>query len=126
MPLVGPATSWPLTAWMTNFWIQANSAGFRIDESGFHWYSYPSADTLMGNLQSVYSAWGRPIWITEFGAAFSSGTWTEEMNYNFLAEFLWRAEGLACLHRYGIFCFNAGPANQHLGPNLSPERRVQE
>src|ERR1035441_6265811 len=31
------------------------------------------------------------------------------MNYNFLAEFLWRAEGLACLHRYGIFCFNSDP-----------------
>jgi hypothetical protein len=109
VPLVGPATSWPLLSWMSNFWSQANSAGFRIDESGFHWYSYPSADTLIGNLQSVYNAWGRPIWITEFGAAFSGGTWTEEMNYNFLAEFLWRAEGLACLHRYGIFCFNQDP-----------------
>ncbi len=109
VPLVGPATSWPLTAWMTNFWSLANSAGYRIDESGFHWYSYPSVDTLMGNLQSVYNAWGRPIWITEFGAAFSSGTWTEEMNYNFLAEFLWRAEGLACLRRYGVFCFNQDP-----------------
>ena len=109
MPLVAPATSWPLDSWISNFWSQANSAGLRIDESGFHWYSYPSVDTLIGNLQSVYNAWGRPIWITELGAAFSGGTWTEEMNYNFLAEFLWRAEGLACLHRYGIFCFNSDP-----------------
>jgi len=109
VPLVGPATSWPLTSWMSNFWSQANSAGLRVDESGFHWYSYPSVDTLIGNIQSVYNAWGRPVWITELGVAFSGGTWTEEMNYSFLAEFLWRAEGLAALHRYGIFTFNSDP-----------------
>ena len=123
LPLVGPATSWPLLAWTSNFWSQANSAGLRIDESGVHWYSYPSADTLIGNLQSVYSAWGRPIWMTEFGAAFSSGSWSEEMNYNFLAEFLWRAEGLACLHRYGVFCFNQDPPT-NTWDQTSPESGV--
>ena len=123
VPLVGPATSWPLLSWTSNFWSQANSAGLRIDESGVHWYSYPSADTLIGNLQSVYSAWGRPIWMTEFGAAFSGGSWSEEMNYNFLAEFLWRAEGLACLHRYGVFCFNQDPPT-NTWDQTSPESGV--
>jgi len=109
VPLVGPATSWCMLSWTSNFWSQANSAGLRIDESGFHWYSYPSADTLIGNIQSVYSAWGRPIWITEFSTSNPGTGYSEEMSYNFLAEFLWRAEGLACLHRYGIFCFNENP-----------------
>jgi hypothetical protein len=106
VPLVAPATTWPLDAWITNFWTLANSAGLRIDESGFHWYSYPSADTIIGNVQSVYSTWGRPVWITEFSTSNPGTYYTEEMNYTFLAEFLWRAEGLACLHRYGIFCFD--------------------
>jgi hypothetical protein len=39
VPIVGPATSWLLTSWMSNSWSLANSAGYRIDESGFHWYS---------------------------------------------------------------------------------------
>jgi hypothetical protein len=109
VPLVAPATSWPLTSWISNFWSQATNAGFRADESGVHWYSYPSADTLISTLQGVYAAWGRPIWITELGAAFSGGTWTEEMNYNFLAESLWRAEALPYVHRYDVFCFSQDP-----------------
>ena len=80
-----------------------------MDDSGVHWYSYPSADNFINNLQSVYNAWGRPIWITEFSSSNPGTYYSEEMNYNFLAEFLWRAEGLACLHRYGIFCFSEDP-----------------
>jgi hypothetical protein len=109
VPLAAPATSWPLLSWTSNFWSQANSAGLRIDESGVHLYSYPTPDIFINAVQSVYNAWGRPIWMTEFGAAFSGGAWSEEMNYNFLAEFLWRAENLSCLHRYGVFCFNSDP-----------------
>jgi hypothetical protein len=32
------------------------------------------------------------------------------MNHNFLAEFLWRAEGLACLHRYEAAVIPGGVA----------------
>ena len=74
-------------------------------------------------MQSVYSAWGRPIWITEFTTSNPGTGYSEEMNYNFLAEFLWRAEGLACLHRYGIFCFNENPPT-NTWDQVSPDGAV--
>ncbi|HVM47852.1 MAG TPA: glycosyl hydrolase, partial [Candidatus Acidoferrum sp.] len=108
MPLVSPATSWAFGGWLSNYYYQATSTGLRNDYTGVHWYSYPTADSLVSHLQSVYSTWGKPLWLTEFASG-NGGTWSEESNYTFLAEFLWRAENLPWLRRYGIFCYSQNP-----------------
>jgi len=108
MPLVSPATSWAFGGWLSNYYYQAASTGLRNDYTAVHWYSYPSADSFISHLQSVYNTWGKPVWVTEFSSGYS-GTWSEEGNYTFLAEFLWRAEDLPWLRRYGIFCYSQDP-----------------
>jgi len=122
MPLVSPATAWAFGGWLSDFFYQATSAGLRVDDTAVHWYSYPSADGFINHLQSVYNTWGRPVWVTEFSSS-GSGVWSEEGNYTFLAEFLWRAEGLAWLHRYGVFCFSQDPP-ANTWDRVSPESAV--
>jgi hypothetical protein len=111
MPLVSPATSWPLIQWMTDFYNQVTNNGFRVDYTGVHWYAYPYSPNLVSNLQNVYTNWWRPIWLTEFGSVDwdNNQWWTEETCYTFLAEFLWCAEDMSYLRRYSIFPFNADP-----------------
>ena len=41
----------------------------------------------------------------------SSRTWTEEDNYNWLAEFMWRAESLPWLRHYSLFLWTADASN---------------
>jgi hypothetical protein len=50
------------------------------------------------------------VWLTEFSTVDwnGNGTWTEEDNYNWLAEFMWRAESLPWLRHYSLFIFTAG------------------
>ena len=85
--------------------------GFRVDYTGVHWYGNPNASSLLTHLQSVYNSWGRAVWLTEFSCVDWGGTatWTEEDNYRFLAEFLWRAEDFPWLKRYAIFLFRGDP-----------------
>ena len=108
MPLASPAVSWALNSWLTNFYSQANTLGYRVDYTAVHWYAFPSSDQLVNHLQNVYNAWKRPIWITELSCS-GSGVWSEEDTYRFLAEFLWRAEGLDWLRRYAVYSFKNDP-----------------
>lgn len=108
LPLASPATSWALGSWLTNFYAQADGLGYRVDYTAVHWYSFPSADGFINHLQSIYNIWKRPIWITEFSSS-GSGVWSDEDNYRFLAEFLWRAEGLDWLRRYAVYSFKTDP-----------------
>ncbi len=108
LPLVSPATSWAFGGWLSNYYAICVSNGLRNDYTAVHWYSYPTSDSFISHLQSVYATWGKPVWVTEFSSG-NSGTWSEEGNYTFLAEFLWRSEDLPWLHRYGIFCYSQGP-----------------
>jgi hypothetical protein len=56
------------------------------------------------------------VWFTEFSTVNwnGTGTWTEEDNYNWLAEFMWRAESLPWLEKYSLFMFSA--STQHPQP----------
>jgi hypothetical protein len=108
LPLLSPATAWAFSGWLSNYYAQAASAGLRNDYTAVHWYSYPTADSLVNHLQSIYNTWGKPLWLTEFSSG-NSGVWSEEGNYTFLAEFLWRTEDLPWLRRYGIFCYSQDP-----------------
>jgi hypothetical protein len=119
VPLLSPAPASKNTTqgWLVDFYDEAEELGYRVDYTGFHWYANPNSDALIANLQQAYERWQRPVWLTEFSVVRwegSGGQWTAADNYNFLAEFLWRAESLPWLKRYSLFQFveNAAGANQ--------------
>lgn len=111
VPLISPVPVNPFNGWLADFYTRAGARGYRIDYSAIHWYGNPDASGLINLLQSVYNSWGRPVWLTEFSTVDWGGaaTWTEEDNYRFLSEFLWRAEDLPWLKRYAIFSFSGTP-----------------
>ena len=111
VPLVSPAAASAYGGWLGDFYTQIASRGYRVDFTAVHWYAYPSADNLINHLQSVYNTWGRPVWLTEFGNVDWSNnqSWSEEDDWRFLAEFMWRAEDLLWLKRYSMFVFNGDP-----------------
>jgi hypothetical protein len=116
LPLVSPVTVSPENAWMTNFMTQALARGCRLDAIAAHNYPGPDGgnpDQLINLLQGSYTDWNRPVWLTEFSTVnwSGTGTWTEEDNYNWLAEFLWRAESLPWLRHYSLFIFTANSTN---------------
>jgi hypothetical protein len=112
MPLASPVTVNPGNAWMDDFMTQALALGYRMDVVATHKYPSPSSGNPQGfidELEAEYNAWNRPIWLTEFSTVDWTGnqTWTEEDNYNWLAEFMWRAESLPWLRHFSLFLFTA-------------------
>ncbi len=115
-PLISPATKNPLVSWMTNFMSQADNRGYRIDGVAVHKYPGPNSgnpSALISELQTAGATLGRPVWFTEFSTVDwnNNSNWTEEDNYNWLAEFMWRAESLSWLPRYSLFLFTADTNN---------------
>ena len=112
-PLVGPCPASPEGPWQDEFFSLANARGYRRDYTPVHWYGSPgalnagNANGLITVLERIYNTYGRPIWLTEFSTVRWSGTaaWTDGDNFNFLAEFMWRAESLPWLKRYSLFAF---------------------
>lgn len=115
LPLVGPAVANTFDDWQYSFYNLIASNNYRVDYTAVHEYVPPNASSLIGQLQSVYATFGRPVWLTEFSPVDWSNTqsWSEDDDYNFLAEFMWQAEGQEWLKRYAIFPFsgtnNASP-----------------
>jgi hypothetical protein len=109
-PLVSPAPGTTNGSWFQDFTTQAEARGLRIDFTAVHWYAGPNSASLISLLQNVYNTHNRPVWLTEFSVVSWSGTdnWTRGANYNFLAEFLWRAESLPWLRRYSLFQYIEG------------------
>ncbi|MBP6865185.1 MAG: discoidin domain-containing protein [Candidatus Didemnitutus sp.] len=123
VPLVAPVPANALGTWLdgtSGFHALANSLGYRRDYTAVHWYAAPDSNAAISHLQSVYNKYGRPVWLTEFSAVRWSGTatWTERDNFNFLAEFMWRAEALTWLKRYSLFAFiQASPGVNQSAPD---------
>lgn len=107
LPLVSPAVQNTFDSWEYNFYSLIASNNYRVDYTAVHEYVPPSASSMMGVLQSVYNTWGRPVWLTEFSPVDWNDTksWSENDDYNFLAEFMWQAESQEWLKRYSIFPF---------------------
>ncbi len=107
LPIVSPSPQNTFDAWEYNFFTLLANSNYRVDYTAVHEYVPPNASSLMGQLQSVYNTWGRPVWLTEFSPVDWSNTksWSENSDYNFLAEFMWQAEGQNWLKRYAIFPF---------------------
>lgn len=122
-PLISPGPVNAPIPWIDDFYEQANLHGYRVDYTSVHWYKAPSAESLITNLEQIYNKYGRPIWLTEFSAVRWSGTatWTHADNYNFLAEFLWRAEALPYLQRYSLFNFRESATGPNQSANDPPE-----
>ena len=117
VPLIGPGTQNTEDAWENDFYDLIASNNYRVDYASVHEYVPPNAASLISDLESVYNAYGRPVWLTEFSPVDWSGNqgWTEDDDYNFLAEFMWQAESLEWIKRYAIFPFtgtNALPPYQ--------------
>jgi len=108
VPLVSPATQNTFDSWDYNFFSLIANNHYRVDYTAVHLYVPPNAASLISDLQSAYTTWGRPVWLTEFSPVDWSGTksWSEDDDYNFLAEFMWQAEGQDWLKRYAIFPFS--------------------
>lgn len=123
VPLVSPACaqggdSW----WLNDFMDRLDASGFRCDFTGGHWYSGPSSDNLMAYIDNLQNRGnGRPVWLTEFSVvdwSGGSGNWSEESNYNFILEALWRMEGKANLDKYAVFLFSgSSPASPWVKSN---------
>ncbi len=121
LPLVSPSPANTSNTWLSSFFSQAANLGHRVDYTAVHTYPSPnggSSDGLVNFVQGIYNDWDRPVWLTEFSFANwnGNGTWTEEDNYNCLAEFLWRAESLPWLRRYALFVFSEGGSNPSPAP----------
>jgi hypothetical protein len=109
VPLVSPAMQHIFDAWAYNFFDLIASNNYRVDYTAVHLYVQPDASFVMGQLQSAYTTWGRPVWLTEFSPVDWSNTksWSENDDYNFLAEFMWQAESQEWFKRYSVFAFGA-------------------
>ena len=116
VPLVAPCPANMTGGWLASFYTQATNLGYRVDYTANHSYGSPnggSSDSLISGLQTGYTTWNRPMWLTEFSFVDWGGTstWSEEDNYNCLAEFLWRAESLAWLRKYALFVWTEDAAD---------------
>ena len=113
LPIVSPACANTFNSWMYNFYTMIAANNYRVDYTAVHMYQPPNASALIGNLQTVYTTWGRPVWLTEFSPVDwnQNQGWTEDDDYNFLAEFMWLAEGNEWLKRYAIFPFSGTNPN---------------
>ncbi len=112
VPLVSPAMQNTYDSWAYNFFSLIASNNYRVDYTAVHLYVPPNASSLINNLHSVYTTWNRPVWLTEFSPVDWSNTmsWSEDDNYNFLAEFMWQAEDQEWFKRYSIFPFSGTPS----------------
>lgn len=108
LPIVSPAVQNTFDSWQYNFYSLIASNSYRVDYSAVHEYVPPNSTSLISELNSVYTTFGRPVWLTEFSPVDWSENqgWTEDDDYNFLAEFMWLAEGNEWLKRYAIFPFS--------------------
>jgi len=108
VPLVGPGTQNTEDAWENNFYSLIAANHYRVDYAAVHEYVPPNSGSLISDLESVYNAYGHPVWLTEFSPVDWSGCkcWSEDDNYNFLAEFMWQAENTSWLMRYAVFPFS--------------------
>ncbi|MEI7534591.1 MAG: glycosyl hydrolase, partial [Verrucomicrobiae bacterium] len=123
LPLAGPAPASLSGTWLPIFFGYITNWGCRVDYLPGHEYpgnnSSASSGIWINPLQTAYNTWGIPMWMTEFSIVDWAGnqSWTEEDNYNALAEFMWRAESLPWLRKYSLFLFTADTTNNLMAPN---------
>ncbi len=119
VPLSSPAPTNYGTGWLDEFMEGAIARGYRVDFIALHCYQNfadPDAvDELKEELTDVYSKYGLPIWITEFGAidiwAWGGGknpACTEEAALLYTQKVTDMLENLGFVERYAWFIDNTG------------------
>ncbi|MEI6891437.1 MAG: glycosyl hydrolase [Pontiella sp.] len=108
LPLVGPCPAQNNGTWRKAYEAIAEEEGLRSEYMALHWYAGcngGSPQNLINVINNVYNTYGKPIWITEFAVKdwYATGTWSRNDNFNWLAEFLWRAESIDHLKKYSLF-----------------------
>jgi hypothetical protein len=111
MPLGGPCPAGYKGTWRVAYEALAEEQGLRSEYMTMHWYFPGSAatgspTTLINNMQTLYDLYGKKILLTEFSTRDFDGTkttWSRNHNYNWLAEFMWRAESLTYLKRWSLY-----------------------
>ncbi len=112
LPLVSACPGSSTSGWLAGFYNDVDARGMRSEYTAIHQYPGPSggsAAALVNTITTTYNNWGRKVWLTEFSVVdwTSVGGWSEEDNYNWINEFLWRAESLDILKKYALFIFTA-------------------
>ncbi len=116
LPLLGPNPDGLNNTWRQTFEALAEEEGLYSDYMGMHEYEPLGAEsgspsTLFSRMQTLYNAYGKDIMLTEFAVRDFAGTkttWSRNHLYNWLAEFMWRAEGVEYLKGWSIFEFGMG------------------
>ena len=109
LPLVGPVPAQRNGSWRQTYEGLAADQGLRSDYMAVHWYAgcnNGNPSNIINALEAVWTDYNKPIWLTEFSTRDFSGTqtsWSRNDNYNWLAEFMWRAEELTWLKKYSVF-----------------------
>ena len=112
LPLVSACPASSTSGWLAGFYDDVNARGMRSEYTAVHSYPGPnggSASAVLNVAQTAYNSFGRKVWFTEFSTVDWSGggNWSEEDNYNWINEFIWRAESLDYLKKYSLFIFTA-------------------
>ncbi len=116
LPLGGPCPANYQGSWRQGFEALAEEEGLRSDYMTMHNYAPNGAQsgspsTLINKMQSLYNTYGKKIILTEFSTRDFDGnktSWSRNHNYNWLAEFMWRAESLNWLKGWSLFEWGYG------------------
>jgi hypothetical protein len=112
LPLVSACPGSSTSGWLAGFYNDVAARGMRSEYTAIHQYPGPnggSASALVNTITTTYNNFGRKVWLTEFSVMdwSATGNWTEEDNYNWINEFVWRAESLDWLKKYSLFIWTA-------------------
>ena len=127
MPLGGPVPAARNGSWRQAYEALATEQGLRSDYMTVHWYdscNNGNPSNIISHLQNLYNVYQKPLWLTEFSTIDFSGTqtsWSRNDNYNWLAEFMWRAESLPWLKKYSVFEWGTEDNNADPTVNDSPK-----
>ncbi len=121
LPLAGPVPANYKGGWRVAYEALAAEQGLRSDYMAMHNYGPLGANTgspatLFSYMETLYGLYGKKILLSEFAVRDFAGdktTWSRNHNFNWLAEFMWRAESATYLKGWSVFEFgmdNGNPA----------------
>ncbi|WP_372797346.1 glycosyl hydrolase, partial [Pontiella sp.] len=116
LPLAGPVPAGYKNSWRVGYEAIAEQEGLRSDYMAMHNYGPLGANTgspttLFNYINTLHGLYGKKILLTEFAVRDFAGdktTWSRNHVYNWLAEFMWRAEEEEALKGWSIFEFGMG------------------
>ncbi|HTJ14134.1 MAG TPA: glycoside hydrolase family protein [Dinghuibacter sp.] len=121
LPLGSPAVSYPTVAWFTQFMDSVAAEHLRVDFICVHMYVGTDDNNFVQTLETLYSQYHLPIWITEFATADWNATSTSNNMYtaaqvqSFMQRLLPRLDTMSFVQRYSWF--SGDPTSPQLWPS---------